>query len=454
MLALGAALAVTAVCVGPGISQPAPQGIHKIEHVIVVMQENRSFDEYFGAYPGANGPPAGTCVPDPAGGCIAPYHDRADRNFGGNHKAADAVAAIDGGRMDGFVARGALVNCARRQIPTSRCKGPSTDVMGYKTGADIPNYWAYARNFVLQDRMFEPAAAASLPAHLYMVSAWSAACTRPDEPATCTTNITNVDSNREDKNRGFGWTDITYLLHKNHVIWRYYVAEGTQPDCDTGAATCVATGQNAGTSSKWNPLPDFITVGDDHEYGNIRPVSNFFQAARRGHLPNVAWIVPSDKYSEHPPALVSDGQFWVTALINAVMRSPQWKSTAIFLAWDDWGGFYDHVPPPVVDGTGYGIRVPGLLISPYAKRGYIDHPNPELRRLPQIHRGRLPRGQAPRPEDGRTARPAANRPRERPHPRRPTTGLRLQPKAPAAARPPTPSASPLARVGSGQSKQA
>jgi phospholipase C len=373
VLAVCAALAVVAaVCVKPGISQPAPKGIHKIEHVIVIMQENRSFDEYFGAYPGADGPPTGTCAPNPAGGCIAPFHDPADRNFGGNHKAADAAAAIDGGKMDGFVARGALVGCARRQIPPP-CKGESTDVMGYKTGADIPNYWAYARNFVLQDRMFEPAAAASLPAHLYMVSAWSASCTHSDEPATCTTNITNVDSHRLDKVRGFGWTDITYLLHKHHVSWRYYVAEGTQPDCDTGVATCVATGQNAGTSSKWNPLPDFITVGDDHEYGNIRPVSKFFEAARGGHLPNVAWIVPSDKYSEHPPALVSDGQFWVTALINAVMRGSQWKSTAIFLAWDDWGGFYDHVPPPVVDGVGYGIRVPGLLISPYAKRGYLDH---------------------------------------------------------------------------------
>jgi phospholipase C len=90
-------------------------------------------------------------------------------------------------------------------------------------------------------------------------------------------------------------------------------------------------------------------------------------------LPAVSWVVPNDRYSEHPPALVSDGQFWVTSLVNAVMRGPQWKSTAIFVAWDDWGGFYDHVVPPIVDGNGYGLRVPGLVVSPYAKRGYVDH---------------------------------------------------------------------------------
>ena len=96
-------------------------------------------------------------------------------------------------------------------------------------------------------------------------------------------------------------------------------------------------------------------------------------AAKRGTLPAVSWLAPSGKVSEHPPALVSDGQTYVTGLIDRIMRSPDWDSTAIFLAWDDWGGFYDHVPPPTVDGQGYGLRVPALVISPYAKRGYIDH---------------------------------------------------------------------------------
>ena len=90
-------------------------------------------------------------------------------------------------------------------------------------------------------------------------------------------------------------------------------------------------------------------------------------------LPAVSWVVPNGHDSEHPPSLISNGQAWVTSLVNAVMRGPEWSSTAIFLAWDDWGGFYDHVRPPHVDGSGYGLRVPALVISPYAKRGYVDH---------------------------------------------------------------------------------
>ena len=96
-------------------------------------------------------------------------------------------------------------------------------------------------------------------------------------------------------------------------------------------------------------------------------------AAKTGTLPAVSWIVPSGPNSDHPPASVHRGQAYVTALINAAMRGPDWNSTAIFLSWDDWGGFYDNVVPPAVDQNGYGLRVPGLVISPYARKGYIDH---------------------------------------------------------------------------------
>jgi phospholipase C len=131
--------------------------------------------------------------------------------------------------------------------------------------------------------------------------------------------------------------------------------------------------QNSATPGIWNPLPWFNTVQADHQLGNIQDVSNFYAAAKNGTLPAVSWVVPSGAVSEHPPAPVSYGQSYVTSVINAVMRSPDWDSTAIFLTWDDWGGFYDHVVPPSVDENGYGLRVPGIVISPYAKRGYIDH---------------------------------------------------------------------------------
>jgi phospholipase C len=131
--------------------------------------------------------------------------------------------------------------------------------------------------------------------------------------------------------------------------------------------------RRAATPGIWNPLPYFDTVRQDGQLGNIQDIALFYATAQRGRLPAVSWVIPSHTVSEHPPSLVSAGQSYVTGVINAIMRSPDWDSTAIFLTWDDWGGFYDHVVPPTVDGQGYGLRVPGLVISPYARKGYIDH---------------------------------------------------------------------------------
>jgi phospholipase C len=247
--------------------------------------------------------------------------------------------------------------------------------MGYHDYHEIPNYWAYAKNFVLQDHMFEPSASWSLPAHLFMVSAWSATCSVKGDPQSCANNVSGpvglqkANSYKAD----YAWTDLTYLLHKANVSWAYYVAPGTEPDCQDDAASCVPVKQGAKTPGIWNPLPDFDTVKEDGQLSNIQSVDNFYTAAKKGSLPAVSWITPDNKESEHPPALVSVGQSYVTGLINAVMQGPDWSSSAIFLAWDDWGGFYDHVMPPRVDQNGYGLRVPGIVISPYAKKGFIDH---------------------------------------------------------------------------------
>jgi len=151
------------------------------------------------------------------------------------------------------------------------------------------------------------------------------------------------------------------------------VQTGSQPDCPNDQAeTCVTVRQSAATPGIWNPLPLFGDVQQDHQLHNIQPLDNYFHAAATGTLPAVSWVVPSGPDSEHPPNSVHRGQAYVTALINAAMKSPDWNSTAIFLSWDDWGGFYDGVVPPAVDQNGYGLRVPGLVISPYAKKGYID----------------------------------------------------------------------------------
>ncbi len=358
-------------------------GIHKIRHVIVIMQENRSFDSYFGTFLGADGIPRKNgaftvCIPDPKfGGCLKPYHDTGDHNHGGRHSSVAAAADVDHGKMDGFVG----------QAETGRqCQDPSNpdcvfagkvDVMGYHTAHEIPNYWAYARHFVLQDRMFEPNSSWSLPAHLFMVSEWSAHCTSGD-PMSCKNSLQQVSKppDAQHPNRPapeYAWTDLTYLLHKHNVSWRYYVFNGTEPDCETGSMTCEPVPQNATTPGHWNPLPWFEDVQQDGQVKNVVSIKNYYAAAKAGKLPAVSWVIPSNAVSEHPSAPVSAGEKYVTGLINAAMRGPEWKSTAIFLSWDDWGGFYDHVAPPVVDGNGYGLRVPGLVISPYARKGYIDH---------------------------------------------------------------------------------
>src|SRR5437588_7313030 len=172
----------------------------------------------------------------------------------------------------------------------------------------------------------------------------------------------------------YAWTDVTYLLHNAGVSWGYYVFKGTEPDCeDDQAVTCAPVQQGPQTPGIWNPLPSFTDVTQDGQLGNIQSLQNFFTAASTGTLPAVSWIAPNGSVSEHPPALVSAGQAYVSGLINAIMRSPDWDSTVIFLSWDDWGGFYDHVVPPVIDRNGLGLRVPAIVISPYSKQGVIDH---------------------------------------------------------------------------------
>ena len=140
--------------------------------------------------------------------------------------------------------------------------------------------------------------------------------------------------------------------------------------------TCAPVTQGPKTPGIWNPLVDFTDVTEDDQQEDVQSLNGFYSAVRdQGScgLPSVAWVVPNEGVSEHPPALISKGQTYVTTLINTIMRSSCWGSTAIFLSWDDWGGFYDHVVPPDIDQNGYGLRVPGLVISPYAKAGYVDH---------------------------------------------------------------------------------
>jgi phospholipase C len=417
-------------------------GIHKIKHVVVIMQENRSFDSYFGTYPGADGIPASdgqftVCVPDPRlGRCVQPFHDPSPVNGGGPHGEAPAAADIHGGRMDGFVAQSELLEGRGCGGIALVCNAwAPEDVMGYHDAREIPNYWSYAKHFALNDHMFESNASWSLPAHLYMVSEWSARCTIKGDPASChnddelggfyTSDIVGprlaalrhfrpfrqcvIARLRDARLAGGGrlttrarraaalycrdlrarlvarinkktagtynyaWTDITYLLHRHRVSWGYFITPGGEPDCANGVSNCSPAPISPGTPNIWNPLPSFTDVRHDHQLANIQPTSRFLADARRGTLPAVSWVTPDQAHSDHPPANIHSGQAYVTNLINTVMKGRDWGSTAIFLLWDDWGGFYDHVVPPRVDQNGLGLRVPSLVISPYARSGFIDH---------------------------------------------------------------------------------
>jgi len=321
----------------------APPGLEKIKHFVFIMQENRSFDHYFATYPGAEGLPDGICLPSSDGGpCVAPYHDTSLVSYGGPHMWSDAFRCMHDGRMDGFMADAART---------------PKDVMGWHDFREVPNYWNYAGLYVLQDRLFESIASYSLPAHLYMLAGQSGGY-KGDSDDPFPTN--------------FDFPEITLLLGSGKIDWRYYVNRGMAAGAADGHGTYLPADET--TFNFWNPLPAFPKVKNDPEqFGRLTDAARFYTDAQNGTLPQVSWIIPNSDLSEHPPASVATGMTYVTGLVNAVMKSPVWNSTAIFISWDDWGGFYDHVPPPSVDQFGLGIRVPGLVISPYARQGYVDH---------------------------------------------------------------------------------
>ena len=328
-------------------------GIHKIKHVVMIMQENRSFDSYFGTFPGADGIPiertAGSrsACPDrrrrvrARRTTIPPTSTAAGRTRSPRRRRHQR-------RRDGRVRRGPRRSVARtagRARPrTARQHVPRATCMGYHDAREIPNYWTYAENFVLQDHMFEPVASWSLPAHLYMVSGWSARCTTHGDPSSCRatsrpTRITtdSVSSTRRSRRRtpDDAWTDITYLLHKQRrQLGLLHRRPAANPTARTtrrslpGQAAELRDARASGTRCRTS-----TPCRQDGELGQ-HPVGARTSSPRRttGTLPAVSWVMPSQvDVSEHPPASVSRGPGVRDQPVNSVMRGPDWGSTAIFL---------------------------------------------------------------------------------------------------------------------------
>ena len=314
-----------------------------IQHFVVLMQENHTFDNYFGTYPGANGIPAGTCMPvDPSDktntDCVEPFHigDRPIDDL--DHSLSTFQMQYNDGKMNGFV------------YALNQRNQNGAMAMGYYDDRDLPYYWNLADEYVLFDNYFSSDHGGSFANHMYWVSA---------QPG----------GDRVSEN---GYADVATIfdrLEERWISWKFYV-QNYDPQITYRSLSQVSG--NRASQVIWVPLLNMDRFLDDPKLSShIVDMNEYFVDLENGTLPEVAYIAPSGA-SEHPPGSIRSGQKFVKSLIQALMRSNSWDSSAFLLLYDDWGGWYDHVLPPQVDENGYGMRVPGLLISPYARRGYID----------------------------------------------------------------------------------
>jgi phospholipase C len=327
---------------------PAPATSTPIGNFVFLMQENHTFDNYFGTRPGVDGIPAGTCMPMTRGGatdqCVKPYHvgDRGSLDL--DHTAEAFKIQYDGGKMDGFI----------EAVSTQGKDGRMA--MAYYDDRDLPYYWNIADEYVLFDRFFSSSNSGSVRNHMYRV-----------------TGGPGTGGSAESIPPG-GWGDVPTIfdrLEAAGISWKFYV-ENYDPSITFRTRTDVAD-IDRGAQVIWVPLLAYARYLDTPRlFNKIVSMDEYYEDAARGNLPAVSFIAPSGD-SEHPPGSVRAGQNLVRSLVTQLMRAPQWKSSAFLWSYDDWGGWYDHVVPPQVDTHGYGFRVPALLVSPYARRGHVDH---------------------------------------------------------------------------------
>ena len=336
----------------------APSSPH-IKHVVIVLQENRSFDNLFGTYPGADGATQGLThtgqeVPLTESGLVIPV---------GLHNSYQAYTIeYDGGKMDGW--------------DLDPVKGGRSTLYHYQyvNPSDIKPYWTMANQYVLADHTFTTSGSDSYIGHQDIIrggteinsteSIMNAPTSHPwgcdAPPGTATSLLNNKRQFLAAKGPFpcYTFSTLRELLDAKGISWKYYV----QP----------IDGSFAGPI--WNAFDSYSAVRNGPEWQtNLAIPTTFFTDVSANALADVTWVIPDYRNSDHPGAEVDNGPSWVAQIVNAIGQSPYWNSTAIVITWDDWGGFYDHVRPPQLDYTGLGFRVPMLIVSPYARAGYVDH---------------------------------------------------------------------------------
>jgi phospholipase C len=295
----------------------SPNPSEKVSNIVIVLQENHTFDNYFGTYPGAEGISGKSiCLPEKAGSsnCISPFHDANLTPVDMNHNWTSAHADYDGGKMDGFV-----------------YSEGNSETMGYYVRGDIPHYWSIADNYVLCDHYFTSAMSESAPNHLFLVAGTCGGIIDDNVPKT------------------LRFPPIFQQLDRNGITWKVY------------------------GFTNWYKSFRYVQNTPKAQRNFSSSAASFIQDLKTGNLPQISWIIGAPGGDEHPPSNITLGENSVANdIINAIGTSPIWKSAAIFVTWDDFGGFYDHVAPAQVDQFGYGFRVPCLIVSPYAKKGFVD----------------------------------------------------------------------------------
>jgi phospholipase C len=331
------------------------------------MMENHGFDNMFGTYCQVVGPycpnsvaglPAGVCVPHVPGnlssGCVRPFAFTPQNDTMPNipHQYNNTVGSIDHGAMDGFY----------------YWETNSTEAMGHFDGTTVPTSWDIAQQYALGDGFFSSALAYTLPNHWYLLAG------KVPANGINGSSLKDVAKRHAYLDSANATPTIEDLLNNSPTTtWKYYdwslLTYRTAINVPAGPSAFP----EGSAFNLYSPLAAKYLSYTQWYASHFVPRSSFFQDASTGTLPSVSWVMPGVTFSEHPGTNITLGEAFIASVVNAVERSPEWNSTALFLTWDDYGGFYDHVPPPHLDPLGLSIRVPLVVISPYTPKGVVVH---------------------------------------------------------------------------------